>query len=45
MTAFRKKRHILLDFCEVFINDPLIEQIKIGKTKGLSDEFKAILEE
>ncbi|CAD8069351.1 unnamed protein product [Paramecium sonneborni] len=45
MSAFRKKRHILLDFCEVFINDPLIEQIKIGKNKGMSDEFRQRLEE
>jgi len=25
LKSLRKKRHIILDFCEVFINDPLLD--------------------
>lgn len=33
MSSLRKKRNILLDFCEVFINDPLLDWIKSNKDR------------
>lgn len=33
MTALKKKRHLLLDFCEVFINDPILDWQKLSKNK------------
>ena len=35
MLALKKKRNILLEFCEVFINDPLIDWVKLTKDKKM----------
>ncbi|KAL4502183.1 hypothetical protein ABPG72_000418 [Tetrahymena utriculariae] len=35
MMALKKKRNILLEFCEVFINDPLVDWVKLTKDKKM----------
>jgi hypothetical protein len=33
LTALKNKHHQLIDFCEVFINDPVLDWIKISRKK------------
>lgn len=35
MLALKKKRNVLLEFCEVFINDPLVDWVKLTKDKKM----------
>ncbi len=35
MLALKKKRNVLLEFCEVFVNDPLIDWVKLTKDKKM----------
>jgi len=35
MTSLKKKRNILLEFCEVFINDPLVDWVKLTRDKKM----------
>lgn len=40
MAALKKKRNILLEFCEVFINDPLVDWVKLTKDKKMGKSDK-----
>lgn len=39
LTCLKKKRHQLLDFCEVFVSDPLLDWIKLSRDKRLTSSF------
>jgi DNA-dependent protein kinase catalytic subunit len=39
LSCLKAKRHVLMDFCEIFINDPLLDMLKIARDKNVSQDF------